>query len=86
MALSVVFAEGIVINEPDYDLSSRFVELALMLWWLSIKDTDKSKNIYIINKTKKQASFHFVLATFNHTSLPHIQLFMFFLFIMFVYI
>jgi hypothetical protein len=48
MALSVVFAEGIVINEPDYDLSSRFVELALMLWWLSIKDTDKSKNIYIL--------------------------------------
>lgn len=41
MALSVVFAEGIVVNEPDYDLSSRFVELALMLWWMSIKDTDK---------------------------------------------
>jgi len=38
MALSVVFSEGIIIQEPDHDLSSRFVELALMLWWIAIKN------------------------------------------------
>lgn len=39
MALSVVFTEGIVIQEPDHDLSSRFAELALMQWWMSIRDS-----------------------------------------------